>query len=244
MSDLGSLTSAELELADMPAVLLLPLGSVEQHGPHLPLDTDMRIATAVARAAAARLQPALSVVVAPALAYGSSGEHAGFAGTLSIGNAALELVLVELGRSVGPEFCHMLLVNGHGGNQQPVSRAIARLRQESRSVSAWSPRLAGSDAHAGYTETSLLLALAPEVVHMDRAVVGDARPLQEVMPLLRSGGVAAVSPNGVLGDPTTADAAAGAQLFELLVEQLRAAVVTAVQAQHHHGSRPGGGGLA
>jgi creatinine amidohydrolase len=240
--DLGLLTSTEL--ADAPAVLLLPLGAMEQHGPHLPLDTDMRIATAVARAAAARLRPVLPVVVAPALAYGSSGEHAGFAGTLSIGNEALELVLVELGRSAGPEFRHVLLVNGHGGNHQPVSRAVTRLRRERRSVSSWSPRLAGSDAHAGYTETSLLLALAPELVHMDRAVVGDARPLQELMPLLRHGGVAAVSANGVLGDPTGADPAAGAQLFEELVEQLQAAVLTAVQDEADGSSRPPGGGLA
>jgi creatinine amidohydrolase len=219
------------ELGASPAVLLLPLGSTEQHGPHLPLDTDVRIAVAVARAAAQRLSNVARAVVAPALAYGSSGEHRGFPGTLSIGAEALELVLVELARSAGPEFRHLLLVNGHGGNVEAVGRAVARLHAEGRPVSSWSPHLRGSDAHAGRTETALLLALAPEVVRMDLAVAGDCRPLQEVWPSLRSGGVMAVSSNGVLGDPTGALPDEGAALFAELVKQLETTVLAAMKRQ-------------
>ncbi len=78
-------------------VLLVPVGSTEQHGPHLPLDVDTLIATAVCRGAAERL--GRGVLVAPPVAYGASGEHEGFPGTLSIGTEALTVVLVELARS-------------------------------------------------------------------------------------------------------------------------------------------------
>ncbi len=113
------------ERASDGAVLAVPLGSTEQHGPHLPISTD----TDVARALCERLAGALpSVVVAPALPYGSSGEHAGFAGTLSIGQQALETVVVELVRSATDTFERVVLVSAHGGNAEPVERAVRLLR--------------------------------------------------------------------------------------------------------------------
>lgn len=214
-ADWGTLTSPE---AAAPArLLLVPLGSTEQHGPHLPLDTDTRIAVAVARAAAAG-RP--HVAVAPALAYGASGEHQGFAGTLSIGQAALELVVVELVRSIGTEVDRVVVVNGHGGNVEALDRAVATLRAEGRPVTVWSPRLRGGDSHAGHAETSLLLALCPEVVRLDRAAPGVTTALAELLPALRAGGLAAVTPNGVLGDPTGASAAAGRELLARCVDDL------------------------
>ena len=95
------------------AVLVVPVGATEQHGPHLPLTTDTDIAVAVVEAAAG-LEP--RIVVAPAVAYGSSGEHDGFAGTLSIGREATETLLVELGRSASRTFAHVVLACTHGGN--------------------------------------------------------------------------------------------------------------------------------
>ena len=108
------------------------------------------------------------MLVAPPLAYGASGEHEGFAGTLSIGHAALRAVLVELGRSAGAWASRMVFVNGHGGNLPTVAEAVVQLRGEGRDV-AWSGcAVPGGDAHAGRTETSILLALDPSVVRLGR----------------------------------------------------------------------------
>ncbi|TQM15686.1 mycofactocin biosynthesis peptidyl-dipeptidase MftE [Pseudonocardia kunmingensis] len=199
--------------------LLVPLGAFEQHGPHLPLDTDTRIAAAVARRAAADGD---ALLVAPPLAYGASGEHEGFPGTLSIGHEALRAVLVELGRSASRWAPRLVFVNGHGGNLPTVPDAVARLRDEGRDA-AWSPCVvAGGDAHAGRTETSILLALDPAAVRRDAAEPGATAPLAELLPALRAGGVAAVSPNGVLGDPTGASAEEGGRLLAEMTDALRA----------------------
>jgi creatinine amidohydrolase len=204
---LGDLTWPDVE----GGLLVVPLGSTEQHGPHLPLSTDTDVAVALA----AEVPDA---VVAPALAYGASGEHAGFPGTLSIGQAALELVLVELVRSADA-FDRVLLLNGHGGNADPVRRAVATLRAEGRDVRAWGPSWDG-DAHAGRTETSVLLALG-RPVGADRPV-GATAPVAELMPALRTGGVRAVSPTGVLGDARDASAEEGAALLAAAAQDLHA----------------------
>lgn len=196
------------------AVLVVPVGSTEQHGPHLPLSTDTDIASAVAAGVAGRAD----VVVAPALPYGASGEHAGFAGTLSIGQAALELVVVELVRSATDTFGRVLLLCGHGGNAEPLNRAVRLLRSEQRDVRAWSPGWRG-DAHAGRTETSLQLALDPARVGPDRPV-GATAELADLLPELRRAGVRGVSPNGVLGDPTGAGAREGRELLDRAVAEL------------------------
>ena len=162
-------------------MLLVPVGATEQHGPHLPLSTDTEIATAIAQALAA-MRPA--AVVAPALAYGASGEHAGFAGTLSIGSAAVELVLVELVRSASASFGRVVLVSAHGGNAEAVARAVRRLRAERLEVLAFSPRL-HADAHAGRSETSIMLALRPDAVRAERAEAGNTSPVAELWPVLR-----------------------------------------------------------
>ncbi len=217
MTQLGSLTSAEAaERAAAGAVLAVPVGSTEQHGPHLPLSTDADLAMALCARLGAE---GASVVVAPPLAYGSSGEHEGFAGTISIGQEATELLLTELGRSATRTFSRVLLVSTHGGNTEAVRRAVARLRHESRDVSVWLPRWHG-DAHAGRAETSLQLALAPATVRLDRAEAGNTTRIAELMPVLRAAAVRGVSPNGVLGDPAGASADEGAAMFRDLLADL------------------------
>lgn len=198
-------------------LLVVPVGSLEQHGPHLPLDTDTRIAVAVAERACVDRG---GVAVAPAIAIGASGEHAGFPGTLSIGTAALTACLTELGRHAGLHWRAMLLVNGHGGNLDAIAAATGTLTAEGRDCRAWHAGLPDGDAHAGRTETSVMLALSPGDVRLDAAERGNTTPLAELMPLLRERGVRGASSNGVLGDPAGASAAEGGRLLAMMVTSL------------------------
>ncbi|CAJ1585310.1 mycofactocin biosynthesis peptidyl-dipeptidase MftE [[Mycobacterium] wendilense] len=218
-SELGSATSGDL--LGTSTVLVIPVGSTEQHGPHLPLDTDTRIAEAVAREVAARSQDAagdaLRYLVAPPVAYGASGEHEAFAGTISIGTEALRHLLVEYGRSASRWAGRLAFVNGHGGNVAALTAAVELLRSEGRDAAWCSCTVRGGDAHAGHTETSVLLHISPAEVRFERSRPGNCAPLVDLMPSMRRGGVAAVSEVGVLGDPTTATATAGKHLFEEMV---------------------------
>ncbi|MCP2254999.1 creatinine amidohydrolase [Prauserella aidingensis] len=220
----GDRPGAELGRARWPevgeSVLAVPLGSTEQHGPHLPLDTDTTIAAALARGLAARVP---DVVVAPAVPYGASGEHAGFPGTLSIGTQALERLLVELGRSAD-RFRGVVFVNGHGGNVEALHAAVRLLRSEGRRVLAWAPSGQPDDSHAGRTETSAMLRLRPDDVRLDVAEAGTTAPLPELLDALRDGGVGAVSANGVLGDPAGASADDGARRLDGWADDLASAV--------------------
>jgi mycofactocin precursor peptide peptidase len=217
-SELGNSTSRQL-LSTSPA-LIVPVGATEQHGPHLPLDTDTRIATAVARAVADRLaeRDDCHWVVAPAIGYGASGEHEGFGGTVSIGTSALRLLLVEFGRSACRWASRLVFVNGHGGNVEALAAATALLRYEGRDVSWCSCTVENADAHAGHTETSVLLHISPRDVWIDERVPGNSAPLADLMPQMRRGGVAAVSAVGVLGDPTTATADEGERILAAMVD--------------------------
>lgn len=220
MSELARRSSAEL--LEESGLLVVPLGATEQHGPHLPLGTDTQIAEALANELASRVS---SVTVAPTVPYGASGEHQDFAGTISIGQAALEMLLVELGRSASATFPRLLFLSGHGGNAKPLARAVRRLRSEGRDVRAWSPADCWrGDAHAGRVETSVMLVLSAADVNMATAARGDTRPLAEILPELQAGGVTAVSPNGVLGDPAGANEAEGIELLNAAMDALSAAV--------------------
>ena len=172
----GSGSSAGPRSRPGEALLLVPVGSVEQHGPHLPLATDTMIANAVTRAAAERLDATgARVLVAPSLNYGASGEHEGFPGTVSIGHEALLLLLAEFGRSACRWASGVVFVNGHGGNAATLTKAVELLRYEGRAVAWTSTALPDADAHAGETETSLLRFLAPWV-GPGRPDGGRARP--------------------------------------------------------------------
>ncbi|HME80044.1 MAG TPA: mycofactocin biosynthesis peptidyl-dipeptidase MftE [Mycobacterium sp.] len=218
LAGLGGSTSSQLQ--GMSLGVTIPVGSTEQHGPHLPLDTDTRIATAVANGVTARLSgdPQLHWVAAPSIAYGDSGEHQSFPGTISIGTEALTMLLVEYGRSATCWAQRLVFINGHGGNVRALRRAVAQLRSEGRDA-GWSPcAVAGSDAHAGHAETSVLLHISPADVLTDRWRAGNGAPLSDLLPSMRRGGVAAVSELGVLGDPTTATATEGKRMLAEMVD--------------------------
>lgn len=197
------------------SVVVVPIGSTEQHGPHLPLDTDTVVAEAVAAGVAQRLD----AWCAPAVAYGSSGEHQHFAGTVSIGTPALTLLLVELARSLRCWARRVVLVNGHGGNRDAIVAAVGQLRAEGHDTSVVWCSAPGMDAHAGRAETSIMLHLRPETVRLDRLEAGNQQPIESLIGTMQAQGVADISPNGVLGDPHGATAEEGARLLAFLVDR-------------------------
>jgi creatinine amidohydrolase len=203
-------------------VVLIPVGSTEQHGPHLPLATDTLIAEELAERASHRTD---GLMLGPTLAVTASGEHHGFAGTLSIGTAATTQVAIELGRSADWA-AGIVFVNGHGGNHRALTEAVDVLRSEGRSVLAWWPRWpqrvdgGPPDLHAGRIETSMMLAIDPGLVRLELAEAGPAAPLDELLPALRRHGVRQVATNGVLGDPEGASGSEGERLIARFVDDL------------------------
>lgn len=214
---LGGATWLEVAATGGDCVLAVPVGSLEQHGPHLPLDTDTRIAVELA----ARLSRSRSdVVVAPAVAYGASGEHAAFPGTLLIDHGVLADLLVELVRSARDAFAGVALISAHGGNHEGLALVRERCRADGDLVLVWAAGVRGGDAHAGRTETSLMLAIDPAAVRTELAVAGPTEPLEVLLPRLRAEGVRPVSSNGVLGDPQGASAAEGESMLAAMTTEL------------------------
>ena len=182
-TDLASTTTPDVPIRPL---LLVPVGSTEQHGPHLPFGTDTVIAQHVAERVAERLSNSGDVVIAPPLWFGSSGEHQGFPGTLSIGREALHLVVLELVRSAAHWARRVVLVNAHGGNASALTDSVQQLRKERHDVRLVHCQVRGGDAHAGRTETSLMLHLRPDLVRLARAQPGNSLPLPDLMPGLIS----------------------------------------------------------
>jgi creatinine amidohydrolase len=108
----------------------------------------------------------------------------------------------------------VVIVNGHGGNVEYLEQARDRLTSEGRSMLVWSPPLVDPhDSHAGYVETSIMLALDPQAVRVEEIRSAPAPHLADILPDLRVTGVKGVSPSGVLGDPRRADAELGRRLL-------------------------------
>lgn len=238
---LAHLTTTDVRDLDPETIIVQPIGAVEQHGPHLPLFTDAFIAESLAVRAAARATA--SVCVLPTLSYGKSTEHLGWPGTMSLSTETLLAVCRDVGRSVAASgFSKLVFVNGHGGQPSLLDVVARDIRAETDlHVFSIMPARLGSDGvdipdasfgyHGGHTETSVMLALAPELVRMDRAEAGGAavgERFGEFEHLTLEGSVPTawltrdVTTNGVLGDPTTADRAIGSDLVEQWTGRLAA----------------------
>lgn len=156
-------------------MVIIPIGSTEQHGPHLPLGTDSYIATDIAEMISART----GVVVAPVVLVGYSVYHSGFPGSLSLKPETMEQVLFETAEMlIKHGFRRIMFLNGHGGNAIVQSKVIHRINHNTEAIALalgdYAPRDAEPpkdwfDQHAGVEETSVMLFLEPELVHMDRA---------------------------------------------------------------------------
>ena len=227
------------------SVLLQPLGAIEQHGPHLPLHTDLLIADRVAAAAVERVGDELDLWLLPPLAYTKSNEHAWAPGTIWLSATTLLAVLDDIGRSIAMTPARRLVfLNGHGGNSALVNVANRELRLRHGLMTFLThpgvpPDQGGSSpagelgmgVHAGTDETSLMLHLAPELVDL---VAAERRVPEHLAAntYARFGGAVSFgwlssdfADDGVIGDPTAATAERGAQLFAGAVEACCAALV-------------------
>jgi creatinine amidohydrolase len=243
---LEALTHTEIADLDQDhTVVVMPAGSIEQHGPHLPLDTDTFLCSQVAWAAA-ELAHGGPVLVTPTLCFGSSEHHMSFAGTLTLSQATFGDSVRELCASAARHgFTRQLVVNGHGGNSALLAAAVQDVPMHGSRVATvdyWtlaadvagqireSPP--GGMGHACEFETSLMLYLRPESVRTDaiqREIVA-TRFGRESFDLLRKGILSArwrtddLSRSGVMGAPDVASAEKGQRFFEACAEGLAAII--------------------
>jgi len=174
-----ALTREEIAELAPDALLVLPVGTTEQHGPHLATCTDALIASAVAERAAAAASRPETILLAPTLPYGASDHHLPFGGTLSLGVDTFELVLADLLASAAAAGVRRAFVlNAHGGNAAACAIAVAEASREHDLIAATAlvGALVDGSGHAGAFETSVLLALAPELVRMDLAAPSPGGP--------------------------------------------------------------------
>ncbi|HEX5506631.1 MAG TPA: creatininase family protein [Thermomicrobiales bacterium] len=187
---LQELTREEARAIAPRALVVFPTGATEQHGPHLPVGTDHFAVEHVAREAAALVAAEIPVVVAPTLPFGSSHHHLPFGGTMSLSTETYYRVLIDLAESLITDgFRRIFIVNGHGGNDELVqlaARDLALRHQASLAAAsywtiAWDALVGveahadgGLPGHAGAFESSLVLALRPELVQEPRPRRDDA----------------------------------------------------------------------
>jgi creatinine amidohydrolase len=237
--------SAE-QIASLPdkaaAPVILAVGAIEQHGPHLPVAVDALIGQVLISLVAGRLPDDCPCYVAPPITIGKSNEHIGFPGTLSISKGTLRELLLAIARQISAwGFRHVAVLNTHGGN---VAVLIPTLREfeakfglrprllKPPPVPDLSAREAAFGIHAGEVETSWVLAAAPALVKMEcagRAFFADVsehghiRPV--AAPVTRAWATRDLSASGILGDATAATAENGWRWLDAaanaLAEQIR-----------------------
>lgn len=215
------------------------IGSVEQHGPQLPITTDTHLGDEVAVRVAKRLGRTL---VAPTIRPGCSQHHMGFPGTISLKSEVLGKIIDDYVESlVHHDFKNMILLPTHGGNFETVKESHKRLSEkykEETKIYAYynlegfldafnSPAVkhgftpAQAGIHAGLAETSFMLALRPELVRMDRVCTGWLSEFsEEVSKKIFEGGIKALSDIGVLGDPVGSTADIGTEVINAVVEKI------------------------
>jgi len=228
------------DIRDLPdkenAVIIQPVGAIEQHGPHLPLVVDAAIGMAVLGRALEKLEPAISAYALPSLNYGKSNEHWHFPGTITLSASTLIAVLTEVATSLyRAGFRKLVLMNSHGGQpeiMQIVARDLHQQHEDFLVFPLFTWRVPNNAAkflsakekelgiHAGDAETSLLLSILPDQVHMERATA-EYPPTPPSDSLLSMEGklpfawtTRDLSRSGVIGDPTTATKEKGDRILD------------------------------
>ena len=242
LGDLSALQlSAELS---KDSIVVLPLGAIEQHGPHLPLNTDFVVADAVSRAAVEKFGAETNAWLLPTLPFTKSNEHAWAAGTMWLSATTMMAVIDDIGRCVASTPAKKIMfINGHGGN----SALMAMMNRELRLKYGLQTFLAhphmpadqggssaeselGMGVHGGVDETSVMLHLRPDLVDMSLAVRRVPEGLAKNEQVKFGGRVAFgwlsndFFPEGHIGDPTGASVELGARMFSSAVDSLGVAM--------------------
>jgi creatinine amidohydrolase len=211
---------------------IVPTGAVEQHGPHLPLNTDLLIADAVAKEVAGRTEG----VTAEPLAYGCSWHHTAFGGTVSVRTTTFVALVFDVCRSLSDSGFVPVLLNGHHGNRGPLQVALTDLAETGIRAYAFSyfdllteelaevfPDPSSSVGHACAMETSIVMHLRPELVQREAVPSGGTPPTWPDPHMFGGDNVSVVrpfeeiNPTGVIGRPEEASAAIGERLFQAAV---------------------------
>jgi creatinine amidohydrolase len=229
------LTRTELAELAPEALLLLPVGSTEQHGPHLATGTDAALAGEIARRGAEAATRPESILLAPTLAYGASDHHLPFGATLSLHVETFGLVLRDLLASAAGAGCRRVFVlNGHGGNTASCAVAVAEASREHGLLAAsaiYSQLLepgtldAPVPGHAGQFETSLMLAVAADGVRLDAAAPspgGAARTRHRGLTVAEPGRWQQL--DGFTDRPNDASPGLGATLLDACVNAVASAI--------------------
>jgi creatinine amidohydrolase/Fe(II)-dependent formamide hydrolase-like protein len=245
---LAHMTTVEIgALNKDPGVLLLPIGAIEQHGPHLPVQTDAEIVSHVLAMALAALPDSVRAWALPTLPYGKSNEHTGFSGTFSLSAVTLLAVLRDIADGAKASgFLRMAFVNGHGGNMAVLDVAARDIRAATGLMCfniaphvlveppfELDPRERRLGFHAGEIETSVMLALTPELVHMDKAPTHFANFPADAGPLYFFGAASVAwlsrdwSQTGVFGDARAGTREKGREILDAAAARL-AEIITKI----------------
>jgi creatinine amidohydrolase len=219
--------------------VVMALGATEQHGPHMPLATDALLGDHMARRVAERLD----AFVAPTLRVGCSSHHLEFPGTLSIADETFHAFVADVVRSLARGgFGRVVLLPTHGGNFGPLATALEKLGPvDGIRISAltdvrvllavaqlgeseFGVSLGDGGLHGGEWETSLLMAVEPQLVHLDRGEPGFTGDLESALGAIFDAGVHVIAENGVIGDPAAASAEHGDRYWAAAVDLVLAAI--------------------
>lgn len=240
---LGHMSRGQVAEAAPGTTLILPTAAVEQHGPHLPLATDLLITEAIASAVANSASRDVPVCLAPSLAFGNSHHHLAYT-ALSLSSATFQAVLMDvLDCIVRAGFQRIFILNGHGGNDENIRLAardvILRSDVTIAANSYWTIAGPAIDdlwhrhpfpGHAGVFETSLMMALAPELVNTAQMPLATDHPTSIGLEWLFAGSVVRHGDweliDGYTDAPTEATAEAGKRVFDVITGEVRRAVVS------------------